>query len=84
MTKDPVGDAYSAEQVAAALDAARQIVNNDGYAFMDQATAFGCSEIEPVADLFRALGKGETADEIIAAHASGDEPGDAHYDGPDA
>lgn len=49
-------------------------------AFLDHATAFGCGEIEKIADLFRAFRLDEMADNIIEAHASGDEPGDLHHD----
>ena len=40
-----------------------------------------CIEAEALADLFRAVGDDETADYIIAEHASGDDEGDAHYAG---
>ncbi|MDI3386921.1 hypothetical protein QIS99_12015 [Streptomyces sp. B-S-A8] len=38
-----------------------------------------CSEANTLAELFRAFGRQDVADEVIAAHAEHDEPGDSHY-----
>ncbi|MDI3407957.1 hypothetical protein [Streptomyces cavernicola] len=38
-----------------------------------------CSEADALAELFRAFGHQDIADEVIAAHAAHDEPGDSHY-----
>ncbi|MFF1908594.1 hypothetical protein [Kitasatospora sp. NPDC058218] len=38
-----------------------------------------CSEAESMADLFRAFGYENTADDIIASHSESDECGDSHH-----
>lgn len=49
-------------------------------AFLDQATQFGCEEIEKIANLFRAFRLDEVASTIIRVHSEGDEPGDLHHE----
>jgi hypothetical protein len=46
------------------------------------ATALNCAEVDVLADLLRALGADQAADEWIEEHADGDEPGDDHYQDP--
>ncbi|WP_434316057.1 hypothetical protein [Leifsonia sp. P73] len=45
------------------------------------APQLGCLEVEALAGLLRALGEPATADTCIREHATGDELGDAHYQG---
>jgi hypothetical protein len=45
------------------------------------ATALSCSEVDSLAAMLRALGQDDLAEVWIAAHAEGDESGDAHYTG---
>ncbi|HLJ99532.1 MAG TPA: hypothetical protein VKU39_06445 [Streptosporangiaceae bacterium] len=40
-----------------------------------------CGEAEAAADLYRALGDGQAAGAIIAAHAAHDDEGDSHFSG---
>lgn len=42
---------------------------------------FGCREIEALADVLREGGEFETADQVIAWHALGDDEGDDHWTG---
>jgi hypothetical protein len=42
---------------------------------------FSCTEIEALTDVFRAAGRDDVADFILAEHAEGDEPEDEHYQG---
>jgi hypothetical protein len=50
-------------------------------ALLDQATSFTCSEIEELAAVYRDdLHNPDYARQLIAAHAEGDEEGDAHHD----
>jgi len=48
-------------------------------AWLDNASAFTCSEIEAIADLYRAAGRTDEASYLIDRHAAGDDEGDAHY-----
>ena len=49
-------------------------------AFMDQATAFTCSELEYLIILLRNDGATDAqCEELRARHAEGDEEGDEHY-----
>ncbi|WP_051828564.1 hypothetical protein [Streptomyces bicolor] len=47
----------------------------------DVATSLGCTEVDTLADLLRAFGAEQAADEWIDAHAEDDEPNDAHFQG---
>jgi hypothetical protein len=47
----------------------------------DVAPRLSCIEVEALAGLLRALGEPATADTWIQEHATGDELGDAHYQG---
>ena len=60
------------------LRAVEALLRLDAQTFFDQATGFTCTEIEAVADLYRANGDDYTADAIIEAHAEGDDEGDDH------
>lgn len=48
----------------------------------DVATALNCVEVDVLAELLRALGAEQAADEWTAAHAEADTPGDDHFQGP--
>ncbi|MDL5199583.1 hypothetical protein [Streptomyces sp. ALI-76-A] len=48
----------------------------------DVAAALNCAEVETLAELLRAFGAEQAADEWIDAHADGDEPGEEHFQGP--
>jgi hypothetical protein len=62
------------------VSAVDTLLELDSDMWMMNATAFTCTEIEAIADLYRVTGNDETADAIIAAHAEGDDEGDDHYD----
>ncbi|MEU9671793.1 hypothetical protein AB0E25_41080 [Streptomyces bobili] len=47
----------------------------------DVAARLGCIEADTLADLLRALGAQQAADEWIDAHAEDDEPNDRHFQG---
>jgi hypothetical protein len=47
----------------------------------DVAASLRCPEVDALADLLRALGAGQAADEWIEIHAEGDEPRDSHFQG---
>ena len=64
-------------------DAVAAVLALDGECWLDQATAFTCSEAEAIAELFRAYGREGFADHFIEVHAEGDEEGDDHYTGDD-
>lgn len=65
---------------APAIAAAAAAVANDLWeAFADNAERFSCSEIETLAGLYVALGDPDAARNLIEAHATDDEEGDAHY-----
>lgn len=63
------------------LQAAQDVAEQVAEAFSEKATAFTCSEIEVLAELMRAVGKEDYADNIIDSHAEGDDEGDAHWNG---
>jgi hypothetical protein len=44
--------------------------------------SFSCNEIETVWEVLDRAGRRDTANAILAAHAEGDDEGDAHYTGP--
>lgn len=48
----------------------------------DLAAELGCAEVDTLADLLRALGAEQAADEWIDAHAEADDPSDDHFQGP--
>lgn len=54
------------------------------YRPMEDDELFGrlsCGEVEPLADIFRAMNANELADQIIEAHAHhDDDPDDMHHD----
>lgn len=45
------------------------------------AASLGCTEVDALADLLRALGAEQAADEWIDAHTKDDDPGDGHFHG---
>ncbi|MCQ8836104.1 hypothetical protein [Streptomyces malaysiensis] len=47
----------------------------------DVAASLGCTEVDTLAHLLRALGAEQAADEWTDAHAEGDEPTDRHFQG---
>lgn len=47
----------------------------------DVAASLGCTEVDTLADLLRALGAEQAAAEWIDAHAQDDEPNDRHFQG---
>jgi hypothetical protein len=47
----------------------------------DVAASLGCTEVDALAELLRALGAEQAADEWIDAHSEDDEPNDAHFQG---
>ncbi|TLS45796.1 hypothetical protein FE633_13645 [Streptomyces montanus] len=47
----------------------------------DVAASLGCTEVDALADLLRALGAEQAADEWVDAHAKDDDPGDGHFQG---
>ncbi|WP_435218749.1 hypothetical protein [Streptomyces sp. bgisy034] len=47
----------------------------------DIAATLGCTEVDALADLLRALGATQAADEWINAHGEDDEPGERHFRG---
>jgi hypothetical protein len=47
----------------------------------DIAAGLGCTEVDTLADLLRALNADQSADEWIAAHAQDDEPDNRHFQG---
>jgi hypothetical protein len=47
----------------------------------DIAASLGCTEVDTLADLLRALGAEQVADEWIDAHAEADDPSDGHFQG---
>lgn len=50
-------------------------------AFLDQATAFSCGEIESIAAVYRAIGWVDSAAALIDTHSLGDDEGDEHFPG---
>ncbi|MFE3413433.1 hypothetical protein ACFXMT_35545 [Streptomyces mirabilis] len=48
------------------------------------ASSLNCEEVDVLVNVLRALGADQAADEWIEAHAQGDEPGDNHYQDPNA
>ncbi|MEI5520693.1 hypothetical protein WB388_08765 [Streptomyces brasiliscabiei] len=47
----------------------------------DIGPRLNCAEVETLAELLRALGAEQAADEWVGAHAEGDSPGDDHFEG---
>ncbi|MDG9709777.1 hypothetical protein [Streptomyces sp. DH10] len=47
----------------------------------DVAASLGCTEVDALADMLRALGAEQAADEWTDAHAQDDEPNDRHFRG---
>jgi hypothetical protein len=47
----------------------------------DVAASLGCTEVDALTDLLRALGAEQAADEWTDAHAQDDEPNDRHFQG---
>jgi hypothetical protein len=47
----------------------------------DIAASLGCTEVDALTDLLRALGAEQAADEWIDAHAEDDDPRDGHFQG---
>lgn len=47
----------------------------------DIAASLGCTEVDTLAGLLRALGAEQAADEWIDTHAEDDEPRDGHFQG---
>jgi hypothetical protein len=47
----------------------------------DVAASLGCTEAATLADLLRALGADQAAEEWIDAHAEADEPSERHFQG---
>jgi hypothetical protein len=45
----------------------------------DVAASLGCTEVDALTDLLRALGAEQAADEWTDAHAQDDEPNDPHF-----
>lgn len=91
---DYIGDGYCSYchdqgygKDAEALEAAQKFVNvwrvslpapdGDGYCTLQ------CNEAEALADLFRAFGHDNMADEVMYRHSISDEPGDIHYQDPE-
>ena len=62
-----------------ALSAVSIMLNSCYEAFADQATSFSCTEIEMIADAYRAFGDGDTATSLIDCHSEGDDEGDDHF-----
>lgn len=60
-------------EVQLAADVVKQIDNGGTW------TTFGCTEIEALADVFRAADRHDAAVFIVGEHAEGDEPDDHHY-----
>jgi hypothetical protein len=68
------------ERTTAIVDAAERVADVLPEALADNAHRFTCRELDALVALIRAVGDDETADDILAAHAADDEPGDAHYE----
>lgn len=71
------------EACAPFIAAFARLMQMDRDAFGMIAEQFSCSEIETIANLYRANGDESTAEGLIEAHAEGDEEGDDHYHGTD-
>ncbi|MGW6624236.1 hypothetical protein ACWF99_23730 [Nocardia sp. NPDC055002] len=52
----------------------------DGMVADHTAESFSCSEVEALADVFRAIGNNALAEEWIGSHADGDDCGDMHHE----
>jgi hypothetical protein len=48
----------------------------------DYTCHLNCAEADTAAELLRAFGHTEAAASLMKAHAEHDDPGDAHWDGP--
>lgn len=71
-------------QKRAVVVAVENLLQLDAGVWMDNATHFTCDEAETLAQVFRAAGATNLAEEFIAAHTRGDEEGDEHYKGGEA
>lgn len=78
---------YTLTDIASKIEAAEAFVKGWGYLAIDLHTSYDCTmtcgEAEALADLFIAFGQEETAAEVLRLHTESDEPGDAHYSGPE-
>ncbi|WP_405657744.1 hypothetical protein [Streptomyces sp. NBC_00079] len=80
MTDSEHLDPGASQPVNIPADVARDFADTwCGVLTADIAARLNCEEVDVLADLLRALGAEQAADEWIDAHAVDDEPGDAHY-----
>lgn len=70
-------------RIAEAAFTFADVMGGDTATAYDCAPLFTCEELDALAAVLRATGRGATADAWIKAHAEQDEPGDCHFDWAD-
>lgn len=68
------------ELAAPVIAAAEHLMDMDLDMWAMNATAFTCTESEAIAALLDAVHGEQTSDDFLAAHASGDDEGDDHWE----
>lgn len=63
-----------------ALEELHRIGEGWNNGLIDFFEGMSCSEVEAIADVFRAIGDTKTAISVIDAHAEGDQEDDEHWD----